>query len=44
MPTGTTHRVWQTLRPAAAGELGRSIYFRDPDGNLLEFLSTVEDA
>ena len=32
------------LRPAADGELGRSIYFRDPDGNLLEFLSTVEDA
>ena len=31
-------------RPAADGELGRSIYFRDPDGNLLEFLSTVEDA
>ena len=31
-------------RPAADGELGRSIYFRDPDGNLLEFLSTVDDA
>ena len=29
-------------RPAADGELGRSIYCRDPDGNLLEFLSTVE--
>ena len=26
-------------RPAANGELGESIYFRDPDGNLLEFLS-----
>ena len=27
-------------RPAADGEVGRSVYFRDPDGNLLEFLST----
>ena len=27
-------------RPAADGELGRSIYFRDPDDNLLELLST----
>jgi len=27
-------------RPAADGEMGRSIYFRDPDENLLEFLST----
>jgi catechol 2,3-dioxygenase-like lactoylglutathione lyase family enzyme len=26
-------------RPAANGELGGSIYFRDPDGNLLELLS-----
>ena len=26
-------------RPAANGELGESIYFRDPDGNLLELLS-----
>jgi len=30
-------------RPAADGKLGKSIYFRDPDGNLLEFLSTDED-
>lgn len=29
-------------RPAADGELGRSVYFRDPDGNLLELLSTVD--
>jgi len=29
-------------RPAADGEVGRSIYFRDPDGNLLELLSTVD--
>ena len=27
-------------RPAADGEVGQSIYFRDPDDNLLEFLST----
>lgn len=27
-------------RPAADGKLGQSIYFRDPDGNLLELLST----
>jgi len=27
-------------RPAADGELGQSVYFRDPDGNLLELLST----
>lgn len=30
-------------RPAADGEVGRSVYFRDPDDNLLEFLSTVSD-
>lgn len=28
-------------RPAADGQVGRSVYFRDPDDNLLEFLSTV---
>jgi len=27
-------------RPAADGTIGESIYFRDPDGNLVEFLST----
>lgn len=27
-------------RPAADGRLGQSVYFRDPDGNLLELLST----
>lgn len=27
-------------RPAANGEIGQSVYFRDPDGNLLEFLAT----
>ncbi len=29
-------------RWAADGVWGRSVYFRDPDGNLLEFLSTAE--
>jgi fructose-1,6-bisphosphatase/inositol monophosphatase family enzyme/catechol 2,3-dioxygenase-like lactoylglutathione lyase family enzyme len=28
-------------RPAADGAWGRSVYFRDPDGNLLELLSTA---
>ena len=28
-------------RPAADGAVGRSVYFRDPDDNLVEFLSTV---
>ncbi len=28
-------------RPAADGQWGQSVYFRDPDGNLLELLSTV---
>ena len=27
-------------RPAADGSVGRSVYFRDPDDNLVEFLST----
>lgn len=27
-------------RPGADGEMGQSVYFRDPDGNLLELLST----
>jgi catechol 2,3-dioxygenase-like lactoylglutathione lyase family enzyme len=26
-------------RPAANGEMGASVYFRDPDGNLLELLT-----
>ncbi len=29
-------------RPAADGVWGQSVYFRDPDGNLLELLSTFE--
>ena len=29
-------------RPAANGVWGQSIYFRDPDGNLLELLTTLE--
>jgi catechol 2,3-dioxygenase-like lactoylglutathione lyase family enzyme len=28
-------------RPAADGERGTSIYVRDPDGNLIEFLTTA---
>jgi catechol 2,3-dioxygenase-like lactoylglutathione lyase family enzyme len=28
-------------RPAADGAEGRSVYFRDPDGNLLELLTTA---
>jgi len=31
-------------RPAADGSLGQSIYFRDPDDNLLEFLSTTSSS
>ncbi len=27
-------------RPAADGKVGRSVYFRDPDDNLMELLST----
>ena len=27
-------------RPAADGQLGQSVYFRDPDANLVELLST----
>ncbi|MFT5444131.1 MAG: catechol 2,3-dioxygenase-like lactoylglutathione lyase family enzyme [Myxococcota bacterium] len=30
-------------RPAANGVVGASVYFRDPDNNLLEFLSTEPD-
>jgi catechol 2,3-dioxygenase-like lactoylglutathione lyase family enzyme len=28
-------------RPAADGVWGQSVYFRDPDGNLLDFLTTA---
>lgn len=31
-------------RPAADGVWGKSVYFRDPDGNLLELLSTITKA
>jgi catechol 2,3-dioxygenase-like lactoylglutathione lyase family enzyme len=28
-------------RRSAAGEPGQSVYFRDPDGNLVELMSTT---
>jgi catechol 2,3-dioxygenase-like lactoylglutathione lyase family enzyme len=30
-------------RPAANGERGTSVYFRDPDGNLLELLTLTAE-
>lgn len=37
---GVTVEEGPVPRPAADGRAGRSVYFRDPDGNLLELLST----
>ncbi|MFK7895699.1 MAG: VOC family protein [Myxococcota bacterium] len=37
---GVEVEVGPEPRPAADGSLGQSVYFRDPDQNLLEFLST----
>jgi catechol 2,3-dioxygenase-like lactoylglutathione lyase family enzyme len=38
--TGVAVEEGPVPRPAADGALGASLYFRDPDGNLLELLST----
>jgi catechol 2,3-dioxygenase-like lactoylglutathione lyase family enzyme len=37
---GVAIEVGPVPRPAADGKLGASVYFRDPDRNLLELLST----
>ena len=37
---GVTVEEGPVPRPAADGVRGSSVYFRDPDGNLLELLST----
>lgn len=39
---GVAVEVGPVPRPAADGVWGYSVYFRDPDGNLLELLSTHE--
>jgi catechol 2,3-dioxygenase-like lactoylglutathione lyase family enzyme len=39
---GVTVEEGPVPRPAADGKAGASLYFRDPDGNLLELLSTDE--
>jgi len=36
---GVPVEVGPVPRPASSGEMGASVYFRDPDGNLLELLS-----
>jgi catechol 2,3-dioxygenase-like lactoylglutathione lyase family enzyme len=39
---GVAIEAGRVPRPAADGRPGASLYFRDPDGNLLELLSTGE--
>ncbi len=39
MPRASTLADGPVSRPASTGAMGTSVYFRDPDGNLLELLT-----